>query len=77
MQDSNGINSTKSRLRLVAGILAAATFILVLLRTIAFFQEDLLAQESWLILSLRLLFPLSLALFFGYIAWKGNLPFNK
>ena len=77
MAQSNEPNSTKFKLRLAAGVLAVATLILVLLRTYVLIQQDLLAQENSLVHLLRLLFPLSLALFFGYIAWKGMIPFSK
>ena len=77
MTQPDGSNSTKSRLRLVAGVLGVATMILVLLRTYAMINEDLLTQDFSIVHLLRLAFPFSLALFFGYIAWKGELPFTK
>ena len=77
MTQSNEPNSTKSRLRLVAGVLGVATLILVLLRTYAMIHENILTEDFSIVQLLRLAFPFSLALFFGYIAWKGELPFTK
>ena len=77
MSEGNVLNSTRLWLRLGAGVLAVATFILVLLRGIVLFQQNMLAEDEAVIHVLRLVFPFSLSLFFGYIAWKGILPFSK
>lgn len=77
MSESNVVNSTRLWLRLGAGVLAIATFLLVLLRGIVLFQQNMLADDEAIIHILRLVFPFSLSLFFGYIAWKGVLPFTK
>ena len=77
MSESNVVNSTRLWLRLGAGVLAIATFLLVLLRGIVLFQQNMLAEDEAIIHILRLVFPFSLSLFFGYIAWKGVLPFGK
>lgn len=77
MSETNVINSARLWLRLGAGVLAIATFLLVLLRGIVLFQQNMLAEDEAIIHILRLVFPFSLSLFFGYIAWKGVLPFSK
>ena len=77
MSEGDVVNSTRLWLRLGAGVLAVATFILVLLRGIVLFQQNMLAEDEAIIHVLRLVFPFSLSLFFGYIAWKGILPFSK
>lgn len=77
MVNSSEFNSTKFWLRLAAGLLAIATLNLVILRTLALFKPEVLTQENLRIHMLRLIFPLSLSIFFGYIAWKESLPFSK
>jgi len=77
MSEGDVVYSTRLWLRLGAGVLAVATFILVLLRGIVLFQQNMLAEDEAIIHVLRLVFPFSLSLFFGYIAWKGILPFSK
>ena len=77
MSESNVVIPAKLWLRLGAGVLAIATFILVLLRGTVLFQQNMLAEDEAIIHILRLVFPFSLSLFFGYIAWKGVLPFGK
>ena len=77
MSESNVVNLTRLWLCFGAGVLAIATFLLVLLRGIVLFQQNMLAEDEAIIHILRLVFPFSLSLFFGYIAWKGVLPFGK
>ena len=64
-------------LRLGSAVLAIVTVILVILRGVVLIQQNLLAEDQAIIHILRLVFPFSLSLFFGYIAWKGVLPFTK
>jgi hypothetical protein len=64
-------------LRLGAALLAIVTVILVILRGVVLIQQNLLTGDEAIIHILRLVFPFSLSLFFGYIAWKGILPFSK
>ena len=64
-------------LRLGAALLAIVTVILVILRGVVLIQQNLLNGDEAIIHILRLVFPFSLSLFFGYIAWKGILPFSK
>jgi hypothetical protein len=63
--------------RLGAALLAIVTVILVILRGVVLIQQNLLTGDEAIIHILRLVFPFSLSLFFGYIAWKGILPFSK
>ena len=76
MSDSQ-VETTKFWLRIVSGILAVATLFLVILRLLAMNKANLLAGDDVFVHILRLIFPLSLSLLFGYIAWKGSLPFGK
>jgi len=68
---------TKFWLRIGSGVLAVATLLLVILRSLAIVKGNLLAGGDAFVHILRLIFPLSLSLLFGYIAWKGSLPFAK
>ncbi len=68
--------SARMLMRIAAGILALLAFALTGLRlyflsTIPPGQED-----NPLMHSLMILFPLSLGLFFGYLALRGRLPFS-
>jgi len=68
---------TKLWLRISAGVLAVATLLLVVLRSLAIVNGNMLAGGDAFVHVLRLIFPLSLSLLFGYVAWKGSLPFAK
>ena len=70
-------DNTKFWLRIGSGVLAAATLLLVIFRIVAISKGNLLAGDNSFVHILRLIFPLSLSLLFGYIAWKGKLPFSK
>lgn len=70
-------DSTKKGLRIISGILAGITLLLVIFRTIAIVQANLFDTGDTFTHVLRIIFPLSLSLLFGYIAWKGSLPFSN
>jgi len=74
---ANNIESTKFWLRVGSGVLAIVTLLLVVFRFIALQKANLLAGDNAMVHILRLIFPLSLSLLFGYISWKGSLPFVK
>ncbi len=65
-------------LRVVGGTLAVACFVLVFLRLYSLFLLDLdtSAAENFVYV-LRILFPLSLGLIAGYVAFTGNIPFTS
>ncbi|HEC12348.1 MAG TPA: hypothetical protein ENI80_03720 [Acidiferrobacteraceae bacterium] len=63
-------------LRVVAGILALVSMGVAGIRFYGMNTLDTAMGAMGAIYSLRLLFPLSLAAFFGYVAWKGKLPFG-
>lgn len=63
-------------LRVVAGVLALVSLAVAGIRFYGMHTLDTAMGARGAIYSLRLLFPLSLALFFGYVTWKGKLPFS-
>lgn len=66
---------TATNLRIMAGILAVIALAVVGYRLYGISALDAAAGDR--LYGLRLLFPLSLAMFFGYLAWKGKLPFSN
>ena len=67
----------KSLLRAVSALLAVAAGGLTLLRLYAVAGQTGPVPGGPTLYGLRLLFPLSMALFFGYVALKGRLPFYR
>lgn len=65
----------KTGLRIVAGILALAALVVTVVRVLAMDNSDVTQSSVPLINFLRIVFPLSVALLFGYVAWKGKFPF--
>ena len=63
-------------LRAVAGILTLVTAGLVGLRLYVMARTGIPTGPDSALHALRLLFPLSLALLFGYMALKGKFPFT-
>ncbi len=65
-------------LRLVGGSLAVACFVLVFLRiySIMVIGIEASAAERFVHV-LRILFPLSLGIIAGYVAFTGNIPFTS
>lgn len=62
-------------LRIVAGILAVISMGVVVAR---FYAIDRIGGEAENVINvMRVIFPLSVAGLFGYIAWKGVFPFYK
>jgi len=70
-------STTAFVLRLIAGVLALVAFGLTGLRLYSLSVLGLLMGPDSLKYALGLLFPLSLGLIFGYLAWKGRLPFSQ
>ncbi len=64
-------------LRLIAGVLALAAFGLTGLRLYSLSTLGILMGPDSLRHAMGLLFPLSLGLIFGYLAWKGRFPFSQ
>jgi hypothetical protein len=64
-------------LRVVAGVLAMLAFCLTGLRLYHLSVQGIPMGADSIMPAMRLLFPLSLGLFFGYLAWKGRLPFSE
>lgn len=64
-------------LRIIAGVLALLAFGLTGLRLYYLSMQGIPMGGDSIMPALRLLFPLSLGLFFGYLAWKGRLPFSE
>jgi len=64
-------------LRVVAGVLAMLSFCLTGLRLYHLSVQGIPMGADSIMPAMRLLFPLSLGLFFGYLAWKGRLPFSE
>ena len=63
-------------LRIVAGVLAILSFMLVGLRLYSLAGPDAANETDDFMNMMRLLFPLSLGLIFGYLAIKGRIPFS-
>ena len=64
----------KPILRIVSGVLAVFSLAIVVAR---FYEIDKIGGEAETVMNvMRIIFPLSVALLFGYIAWKGVFPFN-
>ncbi len=63
-------------LRLISGLLALLSFALFAVRLYGYSVLDIQAGVEGVMSSLRLLFPLSLGLIFGYVAVKGRFPFS-
>ena len=68
--------SLKLLLRIVAGILALLSFAVVAIRLYAYSGAGGEGAPGDLMMSLRLLFPLTMGLFLGYWAIKGKMPFT-
>jgi len=64
-------------LRLIAGVLALAAFALTGLRLYSLSVQGIPMGSDSVIPAMGLLFPLSLGLIFGYLAWKGRFPFSQ
>ncbi len=64
-------------LRLVAGALALAAFGLTGLRLYNLSVQGIPMGSDSVMPAMSLLFPLSLGLIFGYLAWKGRFPFSQ
>ncbi|GMR07034.1 MAG: hypothetical protein BMS9Abin26_0036 [Gammaproteobacteria bacterium] len=64
----------KMILRITSGILASLALLLVGLRLYAISAGDKLNSATTMDI-LSLIFPLSIALMFGYMAYKGDMPF--
>ena len=68
--------TSKLMWRLVAGLLAVFSMVLVIMRLFGYaLTGEEVASESVMEL-LRLLFPLAVALISGYIAVRGKIPFT-
>ncbi|MEN8131210.1 MAG: hypothetical protein ABFS45_13665 [Pseudomonadota bacterium] len=63
-------------LRLISGLLALLSFALFAVRLYGYSVLDIQTGVEGVMSSLRLLFPLSLGLIFGYLAVKGRFPFS-
>jgi hypothetical protein len=63
-------------LRIMAGVLALLSLAVVAIRLYAYSGAGGEGGLGDLMLSLRLLFPLTLGLFLGYWAIKGKMPFT-
>lgn len=63
---------TATILRVIAGIMTLVSLGVVGVRL--YFMST--QGAGGIMASLGLMFPLSLAMFFGYLAWKGKLPFD-
>lgn len=58
--------------------MALAAMTLVVLRATLLVRHGAAADGGMAVLDiLRLVFPLSLSLLFGYVAWNGMFPFNN
>jgi hypothetical protein len=68
--------SLKLLLRILAGVLALLSFAVVAIRLYAYSGAGVGGGPGDLMVSLRLLFPLTLGLFLGYWAIKGKMPFT-
>ncbi len=66
---------TATILRVIAGIMALISLGVVVGR-VFMATQDAGTGSGGLMFSLGLMFPLSLAMFLGYLAWKGKLPFG-
>ena len=68
--------TSKLMWRLVAGLLAVFSMVLVIIRLFGYsLSGEEVASDSVMGL-LRLLFPLAVAVISGYIAVKGRIPFT-
>jgi hypothetical protein len=67
-------DTTKQLLRIGAGALAVIALGVVALRIYAISKTGMWQPDPFLQV-LRLIFPLSVAAIFGYVAWKGSVPF--
>ena len=63
-------------LRIMAGFLALLSFAVVAIRLYAYSGAGGEGAQGDLMVSLRLLFPLTLGLFLAYWAIKGKMPFT-
>lgn len=63
-------------LRIIAGILALLSFLLVGLRLYSLAGAGNTEEADDIMNMLRLLFPLSLGIILGYLAIKGRIPFS-
>ncbi len=69
-------DKTALLLRIVAGILALLAFLLVGLRLYSLMGSGNTNETDDFMNMMRLLFPLSLGMIFGYLALKGRIPFS-
>ncbi len=69
-------DKTALLLRIVAGILALLAFLLVGLRLYSLMGPGNANETDEFMNMMRLLFPLSLGMIFGYLALKGRIPFS-
>jgi len=64
-------------LRIIAGILALLSFLLVGLRLYSLAGPGNVDETDDFMNMMRLLFPLSLGMILGYLAIKGRMPFSS
>jgi hypothetical protein len=76
MDNASKNQSNKQLLRGVAGALAIAALGVTLIRLYAISKTGVWQPDPFFQI-MRLMFPLSVALIFGYVAWKGKLPFME
>jgi hypothetical protein len=76
MDNTTNNQSSKQLLRGVAGALAVAALGVTLIRLYAISKTGVWQPDPFFHF-MRLIFPLSVALIFGYVAWKGKLPFME
>lgn len=76
MDNASNNQSSKQLLRGVAGTLAVAALGVTLIRLYAISKTGAWQPDPFFQF-MRLMFPLSVALIFGYVAWKGKLPFME
>ena len=70
------LDRTALLLRIVAGILALLSFLLVGLRLYSLAGHGNTHEADNIMNMMRLLFPLSLGMIIGYLAIKGRIPFS-
>lgn len=74
MTQSSG-KTLKPIMRIIAGVLAVFSLGVVMMR---FYEINQIGGQAESVMNvMKLIFPLSVALFAGYIAWKGVFPFNE
>lgn len=74
MTQSSG-KTLKPIMRIIAGVLAVFSLGIVIMR---FYEINKLGGAAESVMNvMKVIFPLSVALFAGYIAWKGVFPFDE